>query len=392
MKGTTGFGALVAGNPWIGALGATGAAFVAAGLAGYLSAGWGFALLFLAALALSAGCGLFALLALSRAGDTTTLVSGSRFLLAAGAGLYVVAVCALAGYYVRESVEGRMQFYWMVFGPAVLWALVAFDRGIYRKLVKNNLATWQRFRSYVKREDADPNALRRTLLDDVIVQRSLWRQSRFRWIRHTLIFWGFAGMFLAELVVVLMREGFPAFGWHDVWREPGHPVRLAFDFIYDLTGVMILVGCVMALAWRVAVNGRPEQKYSDSPMVIFLLFVVTSGFAVEGWRIGQNPMDPVHSMSFVGVGVGHVMAALGLTGAGAFQPLWLVHAVASCALIAFLPATRLVHTCATPIGRLMNSQTGLLAAKRKGVLGAMLLGRERAASRIADANVVNSNR
>jgi len=36
---------------------------------------------------------------------------------------------------------------------------------------------------------------------------------------------------------------------------------------------------------------------------------------------------------------------------------------------------RLVHSCATPLGRLMNSQKGMLAAKKRGVLGAMLNGR-----------------
>ena len=44
-----------------------------------------------------------------------------------------------------------------------------------------------------------------------------------------------------------------------------------------------------------------------------------------------------------------------------------------------MPIKRLVHTCATPIGRLMYSQKGLLAARRRGVLGAMLLRKGEAA-------------
>ena len=285
-----------------------------------------------------------------------------------------------------------MELYWAIFGPVVLGALIAFDRGIYRKLVATNLATWQRFRRYIRREDTDPVAMRTVLVDEVIVQRSLWRTSKIRWIRHTLIFWGFTGMFLAELVVVVLREGFPAFGWHDVWREHGHPVRLAFDFIYDFTGLMVLVGCAIALAWRVGVNSRPERKFSDSPMAAFLLFVVASGFVVEGWRIAQSPADPVHAMSFVGVTIARGMSSLGWTGGSGFEALWLIHVIPSCLLIAFLPVTRLVHTCATPVGRLMNSQKGLLAAKKKGVLGAMLLGREHIQSRPDEASVIESTR
>ena len=45
----------------------------------------------------------------------------------------------------------------------------------------------------------------------------------------------------------------------------------------------------------------------------------------------------------------------------------------TCVFIAYVPVMRLVHSCATPLGRMAHSQTAMLAAKKKGVLGAMLL-------------------
>jgi nitrate reductase gamma subunit len=107
-------------------------------------------------------------------------------------------------------------------------------------------------------------------------------------------------------------------------------------------------------------------------MVVFLLAVVVTGFAMEGWRIAQAPDSASHAASFAGRAAAHAMASAGLSAPALFQPLWILHAVLSCALIAWLPATRLVHSCATPVGRLMNSQKGLLAARKLGVLGAML--------------------
>lgn len=361
--------------PGIRSVAAAGVALAIAGLSGYAPAGVGFGLLFAAGTALASGVGAFAVVALTRAGDAGKLTRACGICFRLGAALYVLGVCALSGHYVHETLQGRMELYWILFGPMVLAALVMVEGGVYRKLVKANLVSWQRFRQYIRREDSDPAAMRRTLVDEVLVQRSLWQASRLRWIRHALIFWGFAAMFLVELAAVVLREGFPAFGWRDIWREPGHPVRLAFDFAYDFTGVMILLGCLLALAWRASVRGRPERRFSDTPMVVFLLFVVVTGFLIEGWRIGQSPGDGAHVASFAGLAAGHAMAWLGLTGGALFQPLWLVHAVAACALIAWLPATRLVHSCATPVGRLMNSQTGLLAARKRGVLGAMLAGR-----------------
>ena len=107
-------------------------------------------------------------------------------------------------------------------------------------------------------------------------------------------------------------------------------------------------------------------------MSAFLFFVVASGFVLEAWRIAQTPSDPAHAWSFVGLGLARTMAAFGPLPAGAYSSLWLVHVIAACALIGYLPVTRLVHTCATPVGRLMNSQVRLLAARKIGVLGGMM--------------------
>ena len=59
---------------------------------------------------------------------------------------------------------------------------------------------------------------------------------------------------------------------------------------------------------------------------------------------------------------------------GLYDPLWYVHVIGSCLFGAYIPVKRLVHSCATPMGRLMNSQKGLLEAKRKGVVGGLING------------------
>lgn len=357
---------------WL-ALGVAGAALLAAGLAGSLSAAWGYGLFAAAAILLALGSAAFAVVALSKAGDTSLLQGLLAVFFRGGGSAYVLALFALAGHYIHETVQGRMEWHWVLFGPAALAALVILDVGLYRKLVRNNLPTWRRYRQYIRREDADPAAMRRTLVDEVIVHRSLWRAGQLRWLRHTLIFWGFAAMLAVELAAVFLREGLPAFGMRDIWREPGHPVRLAVDFAFDLTGLMVLAGCLLALAWRVLVNSTPERKFADTPTTVFLLFVVASGFVVEALRIAPDIANPAHAASFMGAAFAWPLAAAGLTDAGLHEPMWVIHAIAACAFIAYVPIKRLVHTCATPMGRLMNSQQGLLAARKRGVIGAMLL-------------------
>jgi len=360
---------------WLGLAAACAIALLGLGLSGHLSAGWGFALLVFGGLSLGLAASLFCLLVFSHRGDTLGLANASKRSFAIGAAAYVIAVFALAGHYGYETLQGRMELRWIIFGPMVIWALIAFDLGVYRKLVEKNLPTWHRFKRFIRREASDPVAMRRTFVNDVILQRALFRASKLRWFRHALIFWGFVLMFVTELLAVVVRDAFPAFGWNDMWRIPGHPVRLAFDLIFDVTGLMVTIGCAIALLWRVSVRGKPERKFADTPMSAFLLFVVLSGFIVEGWRMAQSPADPGQSWSFVGAGFAFLLSPLVAAAGGAYQPLWIVHVVAACALIGYLPVTRLVHTCATPIGRLMNSQAGLMAAKKIGVISALMSGR-----------------
>ncbi|HSO05855.1 MAG TPA: respiratory nitrate reductase subunit gamma [Pelomicrobium sp.] len=352
-----------------------GVLLVAAGLAGLPLHGVGYGFLVLGFTALGLGILAAAVFFLTRAGDTEFLRRAMRLLFLTGGWGYVWAVCALAGYFVHEAWFGRVELRWMIFGPAVLAAIVVLDTGIYRRLIAGNLPTWERYRRFISREAADPAAMRGALLDEVILHRTLLSTSRLRWVRHTLIFWGFMLTLLTEGVAMLFREALPAFGLPNLWAIPDHPVRLGFDFLYDLFGLMMLAGCILALAWRAMVNGTDEQKYADTPSVLFLLFVVVSGFVVEGMRIAGSGMQPFHAVSFVGYGFALFIPARDWVGSVAYEALWQIHVLGSCLFLAYIPLKRLIHSCATPMGRLMNSQKGLLAAKKMGVMRGLLTGR-----------------
>jgi nitrate reductase gamma subunit len=182
-------------------------------------------------------------------------------------------------------------------------------------------------------------------------------------------------MFATEIVAVGVRDGFPAFGWPDIWRQPGHPVRQAFALIYDISGLMILIGCCLAIVWRFTIRNASDRKYSDAPTTLFLLFVVATGFIVEGLRIAPTIVDPAHHWSFGGLATAQLLTAAGWTGVGAYAPIWLIHVLGSCAFIAYVPVMRLIHSCATPMGRLMNSQTQMLADKKRGVITGLMMRR-----------------
>ena len=358
-------------NPRILRPAAGAAAWLLLGLSGVIGAGWGYGLFFASVLLLAGAASALALLALTGAFDTGRLRASAAWLGLIGCWAYVCAAGALAGHYTHETFAGRMEWRWIVFGPAVVAALVVLDVGLYRMLVGRNLPAWTRYRGVIRRERANAGAMRRTLIDDVLLHRTLYAVSGFRWLKHTLIFWGFGLMFAAELLAVVVREGFPAFGWPDVWELPGHPVRLGFDFVYDFTGLMVLAGCVLAIGWRIKVQGTEERKFTDTPTAVFLGLVVASGFVVEGMRIAAAP-GAWDGVSFVGSVFARLVPGDAGPGTGVYEALWLAHVLGSCAFIAYVPLRRLVHSCATPMGRLMHSQRELLAAKRHAVLAGLM--------------------
>lgn len=341
---------------------------VVLGLVGQSHAAIGYALFLIATLLLFSGVVLLGIFALTRWFDTAAL---RRALVSAfwmGAWAYVFAVASFIGYYVYEAATGNVPFRYILFGPAVLAAIVVLDVGIYRVIVQKNLPTVRRFGDLWNRDSLDQDALSRTLVDEVVLHRSLFAVSPFRWLRHQLIFWGFGLMFLTEIAAVAFREAFPAFGWTELWHVPDHPIRLAFDLAYDLTGLMLLIGCLLALAFRVMANGKPEQKYTDTPTTVFLLVLTVSGFMLEGARLGLEPAGSDTAWaSFVGL----AFIPISPSSEAAIEALWIFHALAVCAFIAYIPLKRMIHSCATPVGRLANSQKNLLADKKTKVIAGL---------------------
>ncbi|MHA1152081.1 MAG: hypothetical protein ACTSQ7_05335 [Alphaproteobacteria bacterium] len=357
---------------WCG--GAVGVGLFAFGAGGALTEAWGYALLLASALLLLGGVVLFSVFIFSRRFDTAALKAGFVWLFLLGAALYVLGAAALGGYFVHEALAGRLELKWILFGPAVLAALIVLDLGLYRNLIANNLPTYRRYGGVITREGGDPVVLRRALLDEVVLQKPLFSISHLRWLRHALIFWGFTLLFATELFAVLFREILAAFGWAGLWAE-GHPLRIAFDLAFEVFGLAVLLGCLLAFLWRWLARGTADEKFHDTPTAIFLFAVVSSGFLVEALRIGIAPPGPFHAVSFVG----YAWAGALNLGAGAhdalYEPLWWGHVFGACLFIAYVPVKRLVHSCATPMGRLMSSQKGLLEAKRRAAIAGLFRGR-----------------
>ena len=364
---------MISDRPWVG-VGIAGAiALLLVGLFGYLSAAWGYALFLLAGGFWGISIIVAGIYIFSTAFESRRLQQICKIALFAGVWFYLYCIAAFGGFFSHETFLGRVELRWVLFGPVVLGALLSLEYGVYQLLITRNRPTLERYRKFIEREKIDTLAMRKALIDEVIIHKSLFSVSFIRWFRHTLILWGFGLLVILELFAVFFREAIPAFGFPDIWEIPGHPVPTTFGFLYDLFGLLIVIGCLIALAWRATVQGTDQKKFSDTPTVLFLLFVMVTGFFVEGLRISAiESGEPYLAAEFVGYSLAFLIGDRSDTLMSVYDPLWFVHVFGSCLFIAYVPTRRLIHSCATPLGRLMNSQKQMLLAKKEFILSGLL--------------------
>ena len=119
--------------------------------------------------------------------------------------------------------------------------------------------------------------LLKALILDVILQRRTFREDRFRWVMHILIYWGF-------ILLILMH----ALGRYLTASlfENYLPTLNPFLFLRDLFGAMVLLGALMAAfrRWMLRIP-RLISSRMDLFVILFTLLIILSGFLLQGVKI-----------------------------------------------------------------------------------------------------------
>ena len=138
-------------------------------LSGQYSAGLAYGLLFVSVVLLIAGIAALAVLVFTSVGDEISLSATMRWLFSAAGWAYVIGVFDLSGHFIAQALIGQVELQWIFFGPAALVSIVLFDIGMYQVIYSKNQPTWERYRQHIRREDAEPEAMRDTFIADVAV-------------------------------------------------------------------------------------------------------------------------------------------------------------------------------------------------------------------------------
>ena len=116
---------------------------------------------------------------------------------------------------------------------------------------------------------------------DVLLQRRLYRNDKFRWLGHFLIFVGFMLLLLMHaLAAVVAVKLFPGY----------ESTRTPYLFLRNFFGAMVLVGVALFLfgLWRRRLVPTPARRPPMAAAFVALLgFVLVTGFLLEADKIAS---------------------------------------------------------------------------------------------------------
>jgi len=193
----------------------------------------------------------------------------------------------------------------------------------------------------------------KTLFFDVLLQRRLYRRSAKRWFIHSLIFFPFLFRFIWGIVGLITSIWLPDRPNTWVMLDKNHPLTA---FLFDLTGIMILLGITLALLRESAAKSdRPPGLPDQDRWALGLIGgIVVVGFFMEGIRIGMTGWPAGSEYAVIGYGFSKLIAGIsGLT--DIYGYVWYIHAVMTGAFIAYLPFSRLMHIIMAPVVLAMNA-------------------------------------
>ena len=161
-------------------------------------------------------------------------------------------------------------------------------------------------------------------------------------VTHFLLGWGFIILFFATTV-----DFFASRGWFVQWLPEFDTPW--FAFLNDTGGLILTIGCVMAIARRHLSDLGPVPQnafggrgslFGDTGILIFIIFLNVGGFITEASRLAIESPETAH-YSYIG----YLMSkAFTLAQWESFRPLvWWGHAITSLIFISLIPLTKMFH-------------------------------------------------
>ncbi len=251
------------------------------------------------------------------------------------------------------DIQTSVSYYkpWTLFWLSVLFAHVYLDVILYKRF--KYWFSGMRLKSFNKDKIG---LIVRIWLQEVFFQRHLLGFSKLRWIVHLLIFWGFIALaflsistFLVWAAGLLNIDGGRS---KDILYGSGYRVIKIWGNAF---GLALLFGLIIACYRRFIVKPpQQSQEQMDIVLLLFLLWLTVSGFAIEVLRISLiNPAIAKYSF------VSYIFAPMGRYTFEQLSPvltaLWILHSFSGVLLLVYVPHSKLMHSIVAPLVIAVNA-------------------------------------
>ena len=174
-------------------------------------------------------------------------------------------------------------------------------------------------------------------------------------IIHLLIFWGIVILFIGTLTIAFQEDLIYPFFKKKILQGVFY---LFYSLTLDVFGLLAILGILMTIYRRYV--SKPDQldsRLSDLFLLCLLLFILITGFCVEGLRISVS--EPLWALwSPVGWSFARLLGAVGLgevVQRDLHRALWWTHLFAGAGLVAYLPFSNLFHIISSSLNVFLQS-------------------------------------
>lgn len=203
---------------------------------------------------------------------------------------------------------------------------------------------WRRGKKSHLPEEYRPRTIRRFFQG--VLQLDLSRISKLRWANYLLLSGSFLLLILAMLLTYSLALGLGT----RTFTLPA-PAGRIMDLGLDLLGLLILSGTILGFLRRLPplANQYISAAVEDLTSLVFIFFLVLTGFILESFRIAALPSRPDQFYSFVGAGLAWVLRHAPLPWAVWHFYFWNIHMLLALAFIAYIPWSGFFHILTCPV-------------------------------------------
>ncbi len=190
---------------------------------------------------------------------------------------------------------------------------------------------------------------------DVLLNQRFFKQTPGRWLIHGLIFYPFLFRITWGLAALICSAIAPQWSVTRTIVDQNHPLTA---LLFDLTGILIIIGVLGAVARRffrksILVPGLPPPDWLAMGLLGLLLI---NGFILEGVRMAMSGIGFPGSTESAFLGLAISQTATGSWElSSAYVEFWYFHTLVAAIFIAYLPFSRFRHIFMAPLVLIMKT-------------------------------------